>query len=202
MVNVHQGGQFHVHAGKLHGQRIEPLFRASIGEVLHDAVFRTDDELFGIGLFCISHNACGRANIISLLHDLGAAFGMNQKQRLRVGSAGFGYICCRTYDMARAAAVVKGKLLFRQLLCYIAAQIGIWDEQNLIVFQRTANFQRAGGRHTDIAGRFQLRSCIDVRHNGVAWVLLFQFLQGRQIKLLGHRAARHGVGQPDGFLRA
>lgn len=55
MVNVHQGGQFHVHAGKLHGQRIEPLFRASIGEVLHDAVFRADDELFGIGLFCISH---------------------------------------------------------------------------------------------------------------------------------------------------
>ena len=90
MVNVHQGGQFHVHAGKLHGQRIEPLFRASIGEVLHDAVFRADDELFGIGLFCISHNAGGRANIISLLHDLGAAFGMNQKQRLRVGSAGFG----------------------------------------------------------------------------------------------------------------
>lgn len=98
----------------LHGQRIEPLFRASVGEVLHDAVFRADDELFGIGLFCISHNAGGRANIISLLHDLGAAFGMNQKERLRVGSAGFGYICCRTYDMARAAAVVKSKLLFRQ----------------------------------------------------------------------------------------
>lgn len=82
MVNVHQGGQFHVHAGKLHGQRIEPLFRAIIGEVLHDAVFRADDELFGIGLFCISHNAGGRANIISLLHDLRAAFGMNQKQCL------------------------------------------------------------------------------------------------------------------------
>ena len=90
---------------------------------------------------------------------------MNQKERLRVGSAGFGYICCRTYDMARAAAVVKGKLLFRQLLCYIAAQIGIWDEQNLIVFQRTANFSARLRTHTDIAGRFQLRGCIDVRHH-------------------------------------
>lgn len=112
VVNVHQGGQFHVHAGKLHGQRIEPLFRASIGEMLRDAVFRADDELFGIGLFCISHNAGGRANIISLLHDLGAAFGMNQKQRLRVGSAGFGYICCRTYDMARGSRRGKRQTAF------------------------------------------------------------------------------------------
>ena len=65
---------------------------------------------------------------------------MDQKQCIRVICPCFFDVFCTDYDMTRAATFIKSKGFFRKLFRYIASQVRIWNKQDFVVFQMTADF--------------------------------------------------------------
>ena len=95
----------------------------------------------------------------------------------------------------------KLKCLLWNLLLHPCAKVAVRDKQDLVIVDIVHNLQRRRRSYAHITNRFQFRSGINISHNCVVRIGLFQCGKHLHIQLLCHWTSCAAIGKVNLFLR-
>ena len=118
-----------------------------------------------------------------------------------MSGSGFFHISYRHSKMSWTSPVNELERFLRNLLLHPCAKVAVRDKQNLVIVDIVHNLQRRRRSYAHITDCFQFGSGINISHNCVVRIGLFQCGKHLHIQLLCHWTSCAAIGKVNLFLR-